>query len=345
MDARTRKARGDENKQGDLLREHSILETDDLDQAREFVNGVWEHHSSVMRRGRIYGLRWNEVRLARSTVSFLQTPSRIHIECAPLSDCYRITMHEAGGLTHWIDGYETVSTPIQAVVHSPGQELRIDTEPFRTLLVSFDGACVRDALIRRFGRVPRAEALPREFSLNSLAGTSLRSLSRWTAHELDRPGRGALGSPAAVGNLEGTLLTLFLDCLADPHMAPKRPLEEVAEARVARVEDWIEAHLGDAIRVDDLAQVASASVRALENAFRRFRGCTPMEAVTRRRLDRARRALQRATPGTTVTAVATESGFFHLGRFAVRYREAFGEPPSETLRPARIRTTDAEDPD
>jgi hypothetical protein len=32
-----------------------------------------------------------------------------------------------------------------------------------------------------------------------------------------------------------------------------------------------------------------------------------------------------------VTGIATEFGFFELGRFAVRYRERFGEKPSETL--------------
>jgi Transcriptional regulator containing an amidase domain and an AraC-type DNA-binding HTH domain len=313
------------------------LETDDLDRAREFVSGVWERHTSVMRRGRVYGLRWNEATLTNTTLSFMTTPSRIRVECAPVSDCYRITMHEKGGLSHRINGYETVSTTTQAVVHSPGQELQIDTEPFRTLLLGFDGAFVRQALFDRFGRVPPSDELAREVSLTSLAGVSLRSLCRWMAVELDRPGRGSLGSLVAVGNLEGTLLTLFLNCLTESQEIPKRQLEEVAEARVSRVEDWIDAHLGEAIRVDTLAKVANASVRALENAFRRYRGCTPMEAVTRRRLIHARQALQIGAPGTTVTSAATDSGFFHLGRFAARYRDAFGESPSSTLREPPVR--------
>jgi len=46
-----------------------------------------------------------------------------------------------------------------------------------------------------------------------------------------------------------------------------------------------------------------------------------------------RRALQRADASTaTVTQLATDHGFWELGRFSVSYRRLFGESPSETLR-------------
>ncbi len=294
---------------------------------------MWERHRSFLRRGRAYGLRWHQAELTHSTLSYVWTPSRLRIECAPVSDSYRITLHESGGLAHRINGFETRSTLRQAVIHQPGQELVMDTEPFQLLLLTLDGPFVRKALIDRFGKIPETEALAPHFSMESAAGAALRTLARWMAAELDRPQRGALADPHAVAQLEGVLATLFLDCLDHPQPMLRRPVEEVAEARVARVEEWIEAHCTDSIRVDDLARIANASVRALENAFRRFRGCTPMEAVTRQRLERARRVLQSAPPGVTVTEVATASGFFHLGRFATRYREAFGESPSQTLNP------------
>jgi AraC-like DNA-binding protein len=41
------------------------------------------------------------------------------------------------------------------------------------------------------------------------------------------------------------------------------------------------------------------------------------------------RALERDDEGT-VSSVAHNWGFVHLGRFAAQYRDRFGEPPSTT---------------
>jgi AraC family ethanolamine operon transcriptional activator len=62
---------------------------------------------------------------------------------------------------------------------------------------------------------------------------------------------------------------------------------------------------------------------------------SPKQCMLRERLHGVRSALRtRTAKKTTVTNVATDYGFYELGRFAGAYKELFGEAPSETLRGA-----------
>jgi transcriptional regulator GlxA family with amidase domain len=128
-----------------------------------------------------------------------------------------------------------------------------------------------------------------------------------------------------------TLLSLFVECLAEQRFRGEEPGSDLSAVQVRQAEDWIDANLSNAISVDDIAAVVGVTTRALQTAFRRVRGYSPSNAILRRRLERSRAALAAAGHDDTVTKIATDLGFFELGRFAVRYRQEFGEKPSETL--------------
>jgi transcriptional regulator GlxA family with amidase domain len=94
-------------------------------------------------------------------------------------------------------------------------------------------------------------------------------------------------------------------------------------------------HAGTAVPLSELCRIVGLSERSLRNAFYDVRGMGPKRCLLDVRLQDARRALCSAVPRqTTVAGVATDFGFFELGRFARFYRETFGEPPSATLRGA-----------
>ena len=92
-----------------------------------------------------------------------------------------------------------------------------------------------------------------------------------------------------------------------------------------------------AVRATDLARAAGVSVRTVYRASARHLGGPPLARLRDSRLRQVRRRLLEAAPDETVTSVATEWGFFHLGRFSCLYRRLFGESPSQTLR--RVRAT------
>jgi AraC-like DNA-binding protein len=83
----------------------------------------------------------------------------------------------------------------------------------------------------------------------------------------------------------------------------------------------------------DVAEVARVSYPTLVRAFRKHHDQSPMQFVKQRRMEQVQRELMAANPKqNTVTHLALEFGFHHLGQFSVDYKKTFGESPSETLR-------------
>jgi transcriptional regulator GlxA family with amidase domain len=110
------------------------------------------------------------------------------------------------------------------------------------------------------------------------------------------------------------------------------------EQAVERAEAYLRAHTVSRVPLSRLCQIVGLSERGLRNAFYGVRGMSPKRSILAARLRDVRSALSHSdTTETTVARIATEYGFYELGRFAATYKEAFGEAPSETLRGTRRR--------
>jgi len=173
---------------------------------------------------------------------------------------------------------------------------------------------------------PRGE--PRVLSLASLAGRRLfGALSAAWGEVLRAP----LPTGARL-DCEDTLAEALAQTLVPVEDGSMGGITDRKQL-LGRAKAYIDAHLGDHVTVPDIARAAGTSNRTLHRVFLREEGLTPMEFVTRERLNAARRTLFAAgSEGTTVTDVAFAHGFFHPGRFSLQYQDAFGERPSVTLR-------------
>lgn len=102
---------------------------------------------------------------------------------------------------------------------------------------------------------------------------------------------------------------------------------------VSRALEFLRHRPDSRVSLGELCSIARVSERTLQYAFREELGMSPTEFMRRRRLHSARQHLLTSCPGEiSVSKVATDHGFYELGRFALEYRRVFGERPSESLR-------------
>lgn len=99
-------------------------------------------------------------------------------------------------------------------------------------------------------------------------------------------------------------------------------------ARIHRVQDHIERHLGEELRLEELARVACFSPFHFHRVYAAVTGETIREFVARLRLERAASALLRQ-PERSVTEVALDAGFGGSAAFARAFRAAYGTTATE----------------
>lgn len=143
---------------------------------------------------------------------------------------------------------------------------------------------------------------------------------------------GELTGSAAV---ERDLLAAFFMALrsgCDALVPPPPPRVAERYRRMRQAREFIAGHLKEVIHLDDVGMEIGLSPRGTENLFKDLIGVNPLVFLRHQRLHGVRRKLLAADPGeATVKMAALETGFRHLGRFAVEYRALFGESPRETL--------------
>jgi len=136
-----------------------------------------------------------------------------------------------------------------------------------------------------------------------------------------------------VASFEHTLTTLMLFGL-DHNLSDilNAPVRDAGADQVRLVEDYITAHYTHPISMETIARETGHSANSIFRAFRKYRDYTPMQFLRNVRMKMVRTRLLRATRFDSVTAIAMDCGFTHWGRFAIEYRQRFGEKPSQTLQ-------------
>jgi AraC family transcriptional regulator, ethanolamine operon transcriptional activator len=107
--------------------------------------------------------------------------------------------------------------------------------------------------------------------------------------------------------------------------------------RLARkAAEFLHAHCREPLSIAEICAAVGANRRTLHLGFREVFGVTPITYLTALRLNGVRAHLLNSDAcDFTITQVAMNWGFSHLGRFSINYRIFFGESPSAIVRRVR----------
>lgn len=175
--------------------------------------------------------------------------------------------------------------------------------------------------VNLWDEVADAHRIPASLLHPGLPGSdpSISRLSVMLAEELERPYRNlmfceslALGAFAKIAERLGGHAIAHCDALAD--------------WRLRRVAEYIEANLESELNIADLAAVAGLSRSHFIQAFRTAFNRTPHQYVLARRIENAKRRLR--VDRESVTDIATSLGFSSHAHFSGVFRRFVGVSPS-----------------
>jgi AraC-like DNA-binding protein len=142
-----------------------------------------------------------------------------------------------------------------------------------------------------------------------------------------------LTHPEVARAIEQSLVSAMMSCLVEGMDIKRNSARHSRMPVMRRFEQLLEANPENILYLPDICAALGVPARTLRYHCMEHLGISPRQYLWLRRMNMARRSLGRSDPqSTTVTAIANDHGFAELGRFAVGYRNLFGEPPSATLR-------------
>ena len=322
------------------LRRRRVFDSRNPDQTRAFMAGKEFGLELKPRDAKAFDFVANAAYLPGSYLGFIQygAAATIRVPDVRARDDYWLHLAVQGACEITNNAGSTVCVGDQAVLSSPVGHMTRSEAGSSRLTFSMTRATVIDQLATLLGDVPnRPLVFAPTMDLKSAAGQRFLRYLRFALVDLEE-GDEVLRSPLLLGMHEQVLLTGLL--LSQPNSYSEtlqRPRGHVDPANLKRAVDFIQAHLHRSVTLADITAAAGVPGRTLHQHFKDHRGVSPMRYLHDARFARAREELLRAQTDESVTQIAAKWGFRHLGRFAVSYRDRFGETPSQTRRRGRAR--------
>ncbi|MEO0763857.1 MAG: AraC family transcriptional regulator, partial [Pseudomonadota bacterium] len=141
----------------------------------------------------------------------------------------------------------------------------------------------------------------------------------------DESGSRAPGVPLMIEGLLMTLLGSLIRAAGSTEDLPAGGVAPLEADRLARVVDFVDAHLEEPILIEDLARVACLSQYHFCRRFRASMNTSPHAFVTARRVVIGRQML--SDSDRTLAEIALACGFSNQAHFTTQFKAHIGQPP------------------
>jgi len=327
----------DAHSRGPLLG-YQVALTENPDEAIEIISHTYcGHKVRVLDSSSALRFRFCEAQLARTTIGAMSFGADFHYDLGETETYYLIQIADAGAIRYVNGGELCEVTPRQAMVTSPTRPLRISyAAASRGLIFKISKSALESHLSALIG-APIRQPLVFDAVVPAAApftGRYTRMLA-YILSELEADS-GLRDAPLVVARLEDMVMTALLTEQRHTYTHLfEHPAPSAALRPVKRVEDYVHADPGRRHSIEDFVALTGVSGRSLYRAFQTQRGYSPMAFVRNARLRLAHDRLTAPIAVDTVTRIAQDCGFDHLGRFGKDYRARYGRTPSATLKAAR----------
>jgi AraC-like DNA-binding protein len=309
-----------------------------IDETCRIVAGIYcDHRLEQVRSSE--QLDYLHVHQPLDAVSFSEMRYGAEVRIAPgaLQTFFLVQVPVSGHDRLRVDGTELSCDPRHVSIHVPDRGLEMDWSADCSKFV----VRIERAALERHAATVAGRNVAETLSFLPIAELDSPMVRAWvnTARHMFselRRNPSLADEPLVRSDIEQLLMTTAMNWLPRSSIVtPRRSTCLVLPRHVRQAEEYMRACAGQPITVDMLAQHVGVSGRALYDGFRRFLGVSPMRYLRDLRMDHVRADLLDPAEPNSVTKIATRWGFFQLGRFAVDYRQRFGESPHETLAKSR----------
>ncbi|MCX6970857.1 MAG: helix-turn-helix transcriptional regulator [Verrucomicrobia bacterium] len=310
------------------LHGHTVIHTKNLAEGQAMASHIWAKHTSHVIGGGGYESTISRLPLGRCWLSYVDCRSPMRVAAGGNKTKATIYLPLEGSMKISVAKKILSALPAGPVLIPAGTPVDFRATPIRCVVVEIPSAKLRCELAAM--GCSGSGIVPVSWKPGSSDATHIAGTVRYVLDYLSRDKDGG-ESPVFLRHLEALLVGCLAEALAASLRFPRHAGQHIGRVSQDEMEQKIRSSLHASCHPAELAAYAGLTMRALQQLFLKHFNTTPTAYIHDQRLAAARNELLDPKNKKSVTRVASDLEFHHLGRFSTAYRRKFGESPSATL--------------